>query len=79
MIQLMVFLLPAPVSVSVYMADCVEYEVQVGVFRILMQGEGNLIFRADLVADGHSDAIQHTGSGALPPGEGYDEVVQSDS
>ena len=79
MIQLMIFLLPAAVSVSVYMTDGIEYEVQVRIFRILMHCEGDLIFRAHLVADGHADAIYNSGSSAFPAGEGYDEMVQSDS
>lgn len=56
-IQLLVFLLPATISVSIYVADCVEYEVQVWVLGILMESEGDLVFRADLVADGHADTI----------------------
>ena len=57
MVQLRILLFPAAVSVSVYVADGIEYEVQVRIFRILMHREGDLIFRADLVADSHAYTI----------------------
>ena len=56
-IQVKILLLPATVSMPIYMTYRIENEVKMRIFCILMQCKGNLIFRSYLITNCIADTI----------------------